>query len=163
VVTTALGPIDPAAADSPPMLLVDAEGLFWPRGVAGQTGVAIREVDRRVVVLPLVLLPSRPAITAGGPAVDLDVRVPLPADSALPFGTLVARLERPGGRPGAGALTGGTDGKNGARLLTLSAGRASLRYAPPAAPGFDLLVVSLDDGAQGAGVELGRFRLDVGA
>jgi hypothetical protein len=162
-VSQALEPIDAAQVDSPPMLLVEAEGLFWPRGVTGQAGVAIREIDPRTVLLPLALEPAQPRLTAGGPAIDLTVRVALPSGSALPFGALVVALARPGGRPGAGTLAGGTDGTGGARVLTVSAGQARVRYTPPAQPGTDLLVIALDDGARGAGLELGRFKLEARA
>jgi hypothetical protein len=161
-VTEALGARDPATA-GPPTLVIEAEGMFWPPGVAGETGVAIRELPLRGIVLPLRLDPQPLALTPGGAPVDLAIAVPPSSGATLPSGSVVAALRGLGGRPGAGVLAGGTDGASGARLLTVSAGSARVRYTPPAAPAIDQLIISLDDGDRGAGIELGRFRLVVRA
>jgi hypothetical protein len=84
-----------------------------------------------------------------------------PALPALPFGALAVRLVGPGGKPGAGTLSGGTPGVGGAMLLTVAAGRATVTYAPPAEPARDTLVVALDDGAGGMGTELARLPVEV--
>jgi hypothetical protein len=78
------------------------------------------------------------------------------------LGQLVLQLFAPGRRPGAGALEGGAAGAAaGSRLVTIADGTAAFRYVPPATPARDELVVALDDGAGGPGVELGRFTFTV--
>jgi hypothetical protein len=153
-------------------LTLCAEGWFWPVGQAGETGIAIGEVRIRGVRLPLeALMAATPA--AGGPAVELTLRltpagtlrVTGPAGSPpgppLPFGSLAVALFGPGMRPAAGSLDGVTPGADGVGLVTLSEGAATLAYVPPAEPAVDELVVALEDGAGGLGVELGRLLIDV--
>lgn len=165
-------PLDPGDTDAPPVeVTLGAEGWFWPAGEPGEAGIQIGEVRLRGAVLPLEITPPRPRLIAGGPAVDLTLRVgatgplrvsdpdtPLPP---LPFGALALALVDAGGRPGAGALSGGTDGEGGAHLVTLTDGSATVTYTPPAEAATDVLVVALDDGLDGLGIELGRFVLDV--
>jgi hypothetical protein len=80
----------------------------------------------------------------------------------VPFGAVVVAVVDSGGRPGAGTLAGGTAaGAAGARTLPVTGGRAVVQYTPPAQAAVEQLVVALDDGAGGAGIELGRFPLDV--
>ncbi len=159
-------PLDPSAADALPVgVTLRADGLFWPVGVIGETGVAIGEVRIRGVVYPLEISPAKPSLVAGGPAVELTVRVQTfgtlrrPATlTGLPFGQLAFTLRGPGGRPGSGALAGSTDG---VRLVSLADGAASVTYTPPAEAAVDELVIALDDGEGGLGMEVGRFPLVV--
>lgn len=163
------GPGSGEDGDAPVALELVAEGLFWPVGAAGETGTAIAEVRLRGAVLPLEIeveaLP-RP----GGAAVGVTVRVGTTGidlragqePAALPFDRLAMTLRGPGGRAGAGSLEGGTSGAQGVRLALLQAGEAKVRYAPPAAPAVDEVVVGLDDGEGGVGIELGRRAVQVG-
>jgi hypothetical protein len=148
---------------------VVAQGWFWPVGTPGQTGVVIGEVRVRGVVLPIEVAPARPSIVAGGAPITMTLQVQIAGllrlgkTGALPFGQLVVQLFSPGGRPGSGSLMGGTPAVAGSRLLSLADGAATFDYVPPATPAADELVVALDDGEGGAGVELGRFALVVKA
>lgn len=148
-------------------LHLSASGLFWPPGMVGEAGEAIRAVLLRAPLLPLALRPERPVIVAGGPPVALTIALAeagggrieadgiAPAGSALP---VLARVVDAGGRPGAGTLSGGSAGPAGSRLLPVTDGAVELTYTPPAEPALDLLVVTLE-AAGGFGVELGRFAL----
>ena len=109
-------------------------------------------------------------IVAGGAPVELALclrTTPLRVSGVgellppLPFGALAVALFDPGGRPGAGTLTGGTEGAEGVRLVELADGSATISYAPPAEAAADVLVVALDDGSDGLGVEIGRLTLKV--
>jgi hypothetical protein len=155
---------------TPSEVAVTAQGWFWPRGTPGETGVVIGEVRVRGAVLPIELTPSPGVIAVGAPAQELTLRVRpagllrLGGAAPLPFGQVVLQLFAPGQRPGAGTLDGGAAAAAaGSRLLTLADGAASFRYLPPATAARDELVVALDDGAGGPGVELGRFTLAVKA
>ena len=151
---------------------VRAVGMFWPVGVPGQAGDLIDTIRLREASLPVeVVLPAE-RLVAGGPAAAVGLRLPatgtllVDADgtTAAPFGRLAVRLAAPGGKPGKGTLTGGTAGTPaGVRLVELARGAAELTYTPPAEPADDVLVVALDDGDGGAGVELGRTPLPVGS
>jgi hypothetical protein len=165
-------PLDPAAANVPPLgAALRGEGWFWPIGSVGEAGRQIGEVRIRGALLPLAVEPESPRLVAGGPPVTLTVRVgavgPLrvdgPALPALPFGSLALGLAGAGGRPGSGSLSGGSDGTGGVRLADLADGAATIDYTPPAAAAVDELVVALDDGTGGLGVELGRVPLRVKA
>ena len=154
--------------DGPARLELMAEGIFWPVGVAGQTGIKIGEILLRGVLLPIDILVAAPP-AAGGAPVDLTVTVGVSGldlmagspDAALPFDRLAMTLRGPGGQPGAGTLQGGTAGADGVRLALLQDGQARVKYAPPAAAASDEVVVALDDGGGGIGVELGRTVLKV--
>lgn len=159
--------IDPTADEATPVAAVArAEGWFWPIGVAGQAGIPIGEIRLRGAALPLSLTPASPQLVAGGPPVDLTVRVGagsfgsfvLPGRPALPFGALAFMVVDAGGRPGKGALV---DAVDGVRLVSLVDSAATVRYQPPDEPASDLLVILLDDGAGGAGIELARAQLTV--
>jgi hypothetical protein len=164
--------LDPDKTGAPPVgLTLNAEGWFWPIGEPGETGIQIGEVRLRGAILPLSITPPRPYLTAGGAGVKLTLRVgtvgplrtsdqvePLPP---LPFGSLALTLVDPGGRPGAGTLSGGTAGEGDAHLVALSDGGASVTYIPPAEATIEVLTVALDDGQDGPGIELGQFTLDV--
>jgi hypothetical protein len=169
-VVDARAPLDPTAADAPAVgLTLSAEGWFWPIGVAGEAGVAIGEIRVREALLPVEIAPARPDLVAGGPPVELRLRVvaagTLRLDGAattlLPFGALALALAGPGGRPGAGTLAGGADGTAGVRLAPLVDSAATITYTPPAEAATDELVVALDDGAGGQGDVVGRFPLKV--
>jgi hypothetical protein len=163
------GDVADVMAAAPTEVAFLAQGWFWPRDTPGQTGVVIGEVRVRGVVLPIELVRPAAALSAGGPAQALSVRVRpagllrLGAAAPLPFGQLVLQLFSPGRRPGAGTLLGGDPGPASSRLITLSDGVAEFTYPPPAAPAIDELVIALDDGAGGPSVELGHFTLRVGA
>ncbi|HEX6044802.1 MAG TPA: hypothetical protein VFZ22_09970, partial [Pyrinomonadaceae bacterium] len=81
--------------------------------------------------------------------------------TSLPFGSVVVAVEDSGGRPGAGTLAGGNAGPAGSRTIPVAGGQAAFQYTPPAQAALDQLVVSLDDGEGGIGIELGRFPLEV--
>lgn len=165
-------PNDPHAEASPAVgLSLNAEGWFWPVGQPGQAGIAIGEVRVRGVVLPLELSPAVPSLVAGGPPVELALRFqprgthvfdagPEPAPP-LPFGSLALALRTAGGQPGLGQLSGGVAGVDGAHLVLVGDGQATFTYTPPAEAAVDELIVTLDDGADGLGVELGRMKLEV--
>jgi hypothetical protein len=147
-------------------LRLSAEGWFWPVGAVGETGVSIGEIRLRGVALPLEVVPSRAQLTAGGPPVDLTLRVgggasgtfALPGKPALPFGSLTVKLLGPGARPARGRLIGGVDGM---LLAPLSNDQAVVRYDPPDGPARDELVIALDDGEDGPGIEIARYPLIV--
>lgn len=149
-------------------VLLTAQGWFWPVGLQGQSGIVIGEVRVRGIALPLELTPAT-ALAAGGPQADFTLRVStagllrLGGTAPLPFGQLLVQVFAPGHKPGMGALGGGATGGAGARLLSLTDGAARFTYQPPATAAIDELVVSLDDGSGGAGIELGRFALVVKA
>jgi hypothetical protein len=156
----------------PHVLRLAGEGWFWPIGLVGETGVPIAEVRVRSVALPIRLRPATPRLIAGGDAVDFTLAFPasrplrLDADGvqpALPFGSVAVALAGPGGQPGAGALTGGTAGAPGVRLLSVVGNEAEFSYVPPAAAAQDELLIALDDGAGALGVPLARVALPVRA
>ena len=149
---------------------LSALGSFWPVGTVGATGPSIVEVRVRAGLAPVeVVFPADPFL-AGGPPGVLTLRTGAVGSLALspagpgtePFGRLALRLARPGGKPGAGLLTGGAPGATpDIRLVDLTGGSATVTYTPPAEPGRDLLVVALDDAAGGASAELDRVPLEV--
>lgn len=163
-----LRPGEAPAGEGPVEVELVAEGIFWPVGAVGQSGVPIGEVRLRGATLPIAVeLAESPQ--AGGAPIAVTVRVGTAAldlragqpPAALPFDRLAVGLRGPGGRPGAGVVQGGTAGAGDVRLALLRDGVASLDYAPPAAPARDELVVALDDGTGGIGVELGGLVLEV--
>ena len=146
------------------------EGWFWPVGAVAGAGVEIASVRVRGGVLPIEVSPADPRPVAGGAAIELTIRVrPVGAlllGAAAPRPQLrlaVACVEAGGNAPGAGALSGGTDGTGGARVLTFADGAALVSYTPPATAAHDELLVAFDDGEGGPSVELGRVRLEVRA
>jgi len=163
----ATGDVADDVTAAPTEVAVVAQGWFWPAGTPGETGVVIGEVRVRGAVLPIEIIPAAPALAAGGPPQALTLRVRpagllrLGGSTPLPFGQVAVQLFAPGRRPGAGTLTGGTAGAAGSRLLTLDDGVATFTYVPPAAAAVDELVIALENGAGGPGVELGNFTLRV--
>lgn len=167
------GAADFDAAARPAAISILAEGWFWPVGEPEQAGEAIRETLVRAGFLPLLLEPARPRLVPGGDPVVLTLRIGAvgtlrlrgrdAAPEVLPFGSLAVALRDAGGRPGSGALSGGTPGRDDFQLVAVTDGVATISYTAPAAPATDLLVVAMEDGEGGQGVEIGRFRLDVRA
>ncbi len=160
-------------ADGVGAITLAASGWFWPVGAPAQAGTRIGEVRLREAVLPVDVVPEAPLLVAGGPPVELTVRVatgpllrlrveaaPLPR---LPFGPLAFLLLDDAGGPGAGSLAGGTAGADGVRLVDLVDGEATITYTPPGQAAVDELAVALDDGEKGRGIEIGRVRLPVRA
>jgi hypothetical protein len=162
-------PIDPNAPGADAVaLILEADGWFWPVGAPPESGVAIGEIRLRGAALPILIEPALPRITAGGPAIVLTLRIGQAGAlrltngaTALPFGSIAVAVFAPGGKPGTGTLTGGVPGATGVRLIDATSGSADVSYTPAANPGTDTLVVALDDGAGGQGIELGRFPLVV--
>lgn len=160
---------DPATPSEPPVVLnLAAQGWFWPPGTPGTTGSPIVEIRLRGVDLPLST--SVPHLVAGAPATTLNLSFPVtgplrlhapdgPALDELPFGSLALRLAGPGGKPGAGALSGGTAGADGVTLVPVTDGHSSVQYTPPPTPARDSLVIALDDGTNSARIELARVTL----
>ena len=154
-------------SEPPDAITLEVDGLFWPAGTPGAEGPAIQQARIRAAFQPLALAPSNPRLRAGGAPVDLQLtfgavgtmQVTRDVVTGGLYGSLLVRLIDAGGRPGAGTLTGGADGPGGARMLSVSDGSAAVTYTPPAQPATDVLVVALDDGAGGMGLELGRFTL----
>jgi hypothetical protein len=150
----------------PQSITVDADGLFWPKGTPGQSGIAIVRARLRSALLPLLLAPQ-PTLVAGGPATDFTLSFGSSGTTTISadgiqnsaYGSLVVSVVDAGGRPGQGTLAGGTAGTGGARVYTVADGSAGIRYTPPAQAATEFLVVKLDDSAGGPGIELGRFLL----
>ncbi len=146
-----------------------ASGLFWPPGVVGQAGRAIGEIRLRGNTLPVMLEPPDPILIAGGGAVPLRVlvrpvgsmRLTAAGTAALPFGQLAVQLASAGGRPGQGTLDGGIAGVAGVRIIPLINDAIAITYTPPAAAATDDLLIALDDGNGGMGIEIGRVTLRV--
>ncbi len=164
-------PLAPDGADDGPVrFAIAAAGWFWPVGEAGITGAQIGQIRLRGAFLPISVEPRQPRAVAGGGPLTLTVRfgasgtarltggAPLTAD---PFGTVALALVASGGGVAAGSLSGGAEGVAGARLLQLTGGAVRVDYQPPAEPATDELVVALENGAGGLGVELGRMPLPV--
>ncbi|WP_437569791.1 hypothetical protein [Sorangium sp. So ce542] len=164
-ISAGVTPFTPAAGQgsSSLALALDADGMFWPRGVVGQAGRAIASVVVRGAILPIEIEPAEPRPVAGGPDVPLTIRVRVPAGSSLPFGSIAVALVAPDGGPSAATLIGGADGDAGVRLLQLVEGIAAVTFRPPAAPASVDLIVALDHDGRRLGVELGRFTLKVRA
>lgn len=142
------------------------QGWFWPVGVAGQTGVVIDSIRLRGVALPLAVSPANPRLVAGGQAVELTVSIgagsfgtyQLLNQPILPFGSLVFSVLGAGARPGKGTLVGAV---NGIVIAPVTDGVASVSYTPPDEATSEELILSLEDGEGGAGIEIGRFNLIV--
>jgi len=161
-------PLAPDAENAGPAALrLTATGLFWPVGVKGEAGRVIDEIRFRGAVLPLAVLPAEPVLVAGGAAVELTIRfgtagmiVRDAGVSKLPFGTLAVTLAGAGAKPGKGTLSGGEDGSAPEiRLIPVTGDAATVTYTPPAEAAAEELVVALDDGEKGLGIELGRVPL----
>jgi hypothetical protein len=176
VVENADLPLNIHATDAEPLLLsLAVEGWFWPVGESGQAGAVIGEIRIRGVVHPVTVEPAQPNLIASGPAVTLTIafdtrgtaRVTADTLDHAPFGTLSVRVQKVDGTAGDGILSGGDAGADGARLLTVSGGMATVDYTPPATPASEALVLALDDGEGGGeggrGLEIGRFPLIVRA
>lgn len=165
-VSRAGAPVDPSPQE-PVIINVVARGLFWPVGVPGQAGPEITEIFMRSTVLPVQVIPATPQLTAGGPAVDFIVHVVTPPSfrvhegGEILFGSLAFTALAADGGPSAGTLAGGTEGKPGVRVVPLVDNEAIVTYAPPAEPGREDLVISIEDHEGGQGLELRRVRLQI--
>ncbi len=160
--------------DAPPHLTLRADGWFWQVGAEAEAGVQIVEVRVGQVTLPLTpdALPAR--IRAGGDPVELRFAADLTGTLRLrsdgpasdSFGQLAVQLLGEAGGPGAGSLSGGDDGPDGSRLLTVTDGVVTVTYTPPDDAAVDRVVVHvLQGGGETAalGLELARFTLAVEA
>jgi hypothetical protein len=162
-------PLAPAAGAPAVGVVLAARGLFWPVGQAGQAGVEIGEIRLRGALLPVEVVAPTASLTAGGPAIEITVRVPaLPSlrlspegDTGMPFGSLALAVMQPSGRPGTGTLAGGTAGAGNVRVVELAGGEATVTYTPPAEATVEDLVIALDDHEGGRRVEIGRLPLRV--
>ncbi|WP_137862968.1 MULTISPECIES: hypothetical protein [unclassified Sphingomonas] len=152
--------------EPPELVALEVEGLFWPVGTSGKAGVPIATIALRTALQPLRLLPDKLPLATGGPAVDLTIVAPsggggLVTAAGLAPGEaprLLVRVVDAGERPGSGTLGGGDAAAGGARRLILTGGQTTLSYTPPAAPGLDFLLVTLET-PDGPGIELARFAL----
>ena len=165
--------VEPSSALGPVRLRMEADGWFWPIGEAAQAGREIGEIRIRGVRLPVEVSPANPKLRVGGGPLELTLSIGVtgtlavtagPAEesavSLLPFGRLALALFDAGGRPGKGSLSGGDVAVGGIHLVTLdSQGQARIQYTPPGETAVDELLVALNDGQDGLGVELGRFPL----
>jgi hypothetical protein len=156
-------------------ITVIAEGWFWPVGTPEQEGPEIQEALVRAGFLPVQMVPAVPRLRSGGDPVELTLRfgtvgtMRLRGGDTLPdslaFGSLALTVLDDGGRPGAGTLAGGTAGEGAGdevvRVVPVGDGVATVTYTPADVAGIDYLVVSLEDGENGRGVELARFPLEV--
>ncbi|NTU47784.1 MAG: hypothetical protein HGA84_02110 [Syntrophobacteraceae bacterium] len=154
--------------ETPRAISLVAEGWFWPVGVPGEEGEAIRDALVRGGLLPIQL--AAPPMVAGGGPYALTIRFSGSgtlslregeAPRTLPFGLIALALRDSGGRPGAGSLAGGTEGAEGVRLMEWSGSDLTVTYTPPPAPALDFLIVGVDNGEQGLGAVLARFPLNV--
>jgi len=151
-------------------MTLEADGMFWPAGVAGETGEPIAELRLRAGQLPVRLIPPQPLLVAGGAAVTLTLEILVAGETLLTagaapqaaaFGPLAVSLRSPEGGPANGSLGGGTPGAGDVRLIPLTDGRGEVTYTPPAEATVDHLVVAMTDGEDGAGLALGRFAVTV--
>jgi hypothetical protein len=152
----------------PAGISVVAEGIFWPIGVPGETGVDIDEIRLRGLTLDVRLEPATPQLTAGGAATTLFLMIDATAshrsggdESPLTFDRITVDLLQPNGQPGAGSLTGGTVGAGNARHLQLTDGVATAVYTPPGIAAKDILRVGFDNGEDGLGQIAAQFEIEV--
>ncbi len=153
------------------LLSLKADGWFWPVGEPGQAGIEIGEIRIRGAIRPLLLAPPQPRLVANGPGVDLRLSFEARGTSKITksglsneaFGNLAIRLEMEDGTAGAGTLGGGTAGINNNRLLPVTDEQVQFSYTPPATPGKEILIISIDDNNSSSGIEIGRYTLITGA
>lgn len=151
-------------------LSLTADGWFWPVGEPGQAGVEIGEIRIRGAILPVLITPANPVFVANGPAQNLTItfeargtsRITASELNSEDFGNLAARLEKEDGTAGAGTLSGGSAGNNGIRLIPVTGDYVEFSYTPPAIPGKDILLLSIDDNESSSGIEIGRYTLITG-
>jgi hypothetical protein len=171
-ITGGTTPLDPAADPLVAMAATaTASGWFWPVGLAGAVGRVIGQVSVRGVVLPVLVSPTAPAGTPGGPPVDITVTVQVAASTQLtaagaagqplPFTALIATLRGASGTAATGTLVGGSGGSTTLRTYPVTEGTATVTYQPPGQGASDVLAVALDDGAGGAGVVIGSVPIEV--
>ncbi|MCP4624967.1 MAG: hypothetical protein GY850_15790 [bacterium] len=159
---------DAPEIDRPAGISVVAEGIFWPIGIAGETGIDIDEIRLRGLTLDIRLEPATPHLNAGGAATTLFLMIDATAshrlggdETPLAFDRITVELQQPGGQPGAGSLAGGTAGSGNTRHLTITDGVATAVYTPPGTAAKDLLRVGFDDGDDGLGRIAAQFEIEV--
>ncbi len=152
----------------PAGLSVVAEGIFWPIGISGETGIDIDEIRLRGLTMDVRLEPATPHLEAGGAATTLFLMIGAPAshrlggdNTPLTFDRITVDLQQADGQPGAGSLAGGTAGAANARHLTVTDGVATAVYTPPGSATKDLLRVGFDDGEDGLGQVVKQFLIEV--
>lgn len=155
-------------SNRPPGISLVAEGIFWPIGVSGKTGVEIDEIRVRGLLSDLQLDGKLPQINAGDSTFDINILLPkLTAqriggdNSSLNFNRIAVDLQQEGGQPGAGSLSGGIAGTGSVRLVNIIDSTATLNYTPPANPAVDILRVGYEDGENGLGQIVKQFKLEV--
>ncbi len=164
-----------APAEGAPHVELNAVGWFWPPDAPGITGAPIAEARVRTIARPVDLAPWPLRLRAGDGTVTFTLTMAAVGTTVLDgaaidrddFGALAVRLVDAGGRPGAGALTGGAEGPLDSRIVVLSGGTTTVDYTPPTDAAADHLIVAVarpdtGDGPD-VGVELARFSLEVGA
>jgi hypothetical protein len=154
--------------DRPAGLSLVAEGIFWPIGISGETGIDIDEIRLRGLNMDIRLEPAAPQLTAGGAATTLFLMIDSTAShrlggdhTPLTFDQITVDLLQPDGQPGAGSLSGGTAGAANARHLPITDGVATAVYTPPGTAARDLLRVGFDDGEDGLGQIFKQFLIEV--
>lgn len=147
-------------------ITLEAEGVFWPIGVAGEAGVAIDEIRLRGLVIDLKQGVTLPDISAGGSPLVLQLHLEglasqrLGGDgSSLPFSHLALDLRQADGSPGAGSISGDSAGAGGVQFVVITDSLVSFTYTPPGSPAQDVLLVGFDDGENGLGQVVNRFNL----
>jgi hypothetical protein len=150
-------------------LTLEVRGWFWPKGKPGKTGIAIARVRVRGVGLTLSIAPSPAVLRAGGPPQEFSLSLPAMgplavtesgAASAGPFGRLYCALRTRDGSNPLGTLSGGVAALDGGRLIELTGEEALLTYTPGAQATVEDLVIALENGESGEGIELGRVPVE---
>ncbi len=164
VVTVANAPEE----NRPAGLSVAAEGIFWPMGISGETGIDIDEIRMRGLTMDIRLEPAAPYLNAGGAATTLILMIDSTAshrlggdNTPLTFDRITVDLLQPDGQPGAGSLAGGTAGLENTRHLAITDGVATVVYTPPGTATKDLLRVGFDDGDDGRGKVVKQVLIEV--
>lgn len=154
--------------DRPAGLSVVAEGIFWPIGISGETGIDIDEIRLRGLPIDVRLEPAAPQLSTGGAAITLTLMINPTVShrmggdgTPLTFDRITVDLQQPGGQAGAGSLAGGTAGAGNARHLMITDGVATTDYTPPGTATKDLLRVGFDDGENGLGKVVKQFLIEV--
>ncbi|MDY0187112.1 MAG: hypothetical protein RBR16_04230 [Syntrophus sp. (in: bacteria)] len=150
-------------------LTLEVRGWFWPKGRPGQTGIAIARIRLRGVGLTLSIAPSPAVLRAGGPPREFSLSLPATgplaltesgAASAGPLGTLYCTIRTRDGSSPLGTLSGGVAALDGGRLIELAGEEALLTYTPGAQATVEDLVIALENGESGEGIELVRVPVE---
>ena len=147
-------------------IIIEAEGVFWPIGAPGETGVAIAEIRMRGLALDLELNTELPAFSVGDAPVEITLRLQSHAahriggdDSPLSLNQLALDLQQEDGSPGAGSFSADSPGAGNVQFANITDSRITLTYTPPASAAHDVLIIGFDNGESGLGQELHRFQL----